>query len=179
MRAPFLFVDIEASSLSNRSYPIEIGWVDENGKGEAHLILPPSHWTDWSEEAERLHGISYGTLVREGLAADIVVERFLVVASNRRLVSDAPEFDKRWLERLCRQAGKKAPPVLPVETAWAEAMEKTLNAFTSPQEKADHAFSCLARAKQRAMTNSPVLHRAMADARHLWAVWSALSSPDF
>ena len=179
MRAPFLFVDIEASSLSDKSYPIEIGWVDENGKGAALLILPPAPWIDWSEEVERLHGISCSILVRKGLAADIVAERFLVAASNRRLVSDASGFDKRWLERLCCQAGKKAPPILPVETAWAEAMEKTLNAFASPQEKTDHAFSRLARAKQWAMTNSPVRHRAIDDARHLWAVWRALSSPDF
>jgi len=32
------FLDIEASSLSNISYPIEIAWSDEKGNIESHLI---------------------------------------------------------------------------------------------------------------------------------------------
>lgn len=35
-----VFLDFEVSSLSERSYPIEAGWVFEDGRGEARLIRP-------------------------------------------------------------------------------------------------------------------------------------------
>ena len=34
------FLDIEASSLSNTSYPIEIAWSDGQGNIESYLINP-------------------------------------------------------------------------------------------------------------------------------------------
>lgn len=46
------FLDFEASSLAERSYPIEVGWVFEDGAGEAHLIRSAPEWTDWTIAAE-------------------------------------------------------------------------------------------------------------------------------
>ena len=43
----------EASSLGDHSYPIEVGWVLEDGSPESHLIRPPPEWTDWDPGAER------------------------------------------------------------------------------------------------------------------------------
>lgn len=35
--AMLVFLDFEASSLGKRSYPIEVAWVVEDGRSEAHL----------------------------------------------------------------------------------------------------------------------------------------------
>jgi hypothetical protein len=35
-----VFLDFEASSLRKNGFPIEIGWVFENGAAESHLIRP-------------------------------------------------------------------------------------------------------------------------------------------
>ena len=40
LSAMLVFLDFEASSLGKRSYPIEVGWVFEDGRSEAHLIRP-------------------------------------------------------------------------------------------------------------------------------------------
>jgi hypothetical protein len=34
------FLDFEASSLSDESYPVEVAWVFEDGHAESHLIRP-------------------------------------------------------------------------------------------------------------------------------------------
>ncbi len=52
-----VFLDFEASSLAKRSYPIEVGWVFEDGLGAEYLIRPAPDWTDWDEEAAAVHGI--------------------------------------------------------------------------------------------------------------------------
>ena len=53
-----VFLDFEASSLSKHSYPVEIAWVFEDGRSRSFLIKPKSGWTDWSADAEKIHGIS-------------------------------------------------------------------------------------------------------------------------
>lgn len=62
----FVFLDFEASSLSKQSYPIEVAWVFEDGRHRSHLIRPTPEWTDWSHEAEQIHGISRSLLLTEG-----------------------------------------------------------------------------------------------------------------
>ena len=61
---PYLFLDFEASSLSKQSYPVEIGWIDESGQGESHLLHPAPNCTEWDDEAAAVHGISRRTLSR-------------------------------------------------------------------------------------------------------------------
>jgi hypothetical protein len=51
-----VFLDFEASSLSDRSYPVEVAWVFQDGRSESHLIRPATEWTDWDDEAEAIHG---------------------------------------------------------------------------------------------------------------------------
>ncbi len=38
------FIDVEASSLSEYSFPIEVGWVLEDGTGTSYLIRPEPTW---------------------------------------------------------------------------------------------------------------------------------------
>ena len=58
-------LDFEASSLADRSYPVEVASVFEDGASEAHLIAPAPDWTDWDVASERIHGIARETLVAE------------------------------------------------------------------------------------------------------------------
>ena len=53
------FIDFEASSLSDKSYPMEVAWSLSDGSIEARLISPEgiSQWTDWSKDAQAVHGI--------------------------------------------------------------------------------------------------------------------------
>ncbi len=70
-----VFLDFEASSLGERSYPIEVGWVFADGAGEAHLIRPAPEWTDWDPAAERIHGIGRGQLMATGTPYGEVARR--------------------------------------------------------------------------------------------------------
>ena len=64
-----VFLDFEASSLARRGFPIEIAWVFETGEAESHLIRPAADWTEWSAEAESIHGIPRASLERDGRPA--------------------------------------------------------------------------------------------------------------
>ena len=52
-----VFLDFEASSLSDRSHLIEVAWVFQDGRSEDHLIAPALAWNDWDDIAETVHGM--------------------------------------------------------------------------------------------------------------------------
>jgi hypothetical protein len=66
------FLDVEASSLSMDSYPIEIAWSDHCGGIESHLINPYGikEWIDWDYNAQQMHGINRKQCQEEGLLPD-------------------------------------------------------------------------------------------------------------
>jgi len=104
------FVDFEASSLRAESYPIEVAWNDPGGTIQAHLInpLPVPSWTDWSEDAQAVHGITRHELSRNGRDPAWVCECLDLVGPGQTLFSDAPEFDGAWMRELYR--GSRRPP---------------------------------------------------------------------
>lgn len=102
------FIDFEASSLDLiASYPIEVGICLPDGTLHSWLIRPHVLWQDWSESAEKIHGITRQTLEKEGTPVSEVA------ASLNRLLSgqvfcDAWTFDSFWLHRLFRAANARA-----------------------------------------------------------------------
>lgn len=102
------FIDLEASGLSARSWPIEVGWCFANGGVHALLIKPAPEWSlnDWSAQAEALHGISHETLLKDGLEPKEACDRLNAALAGKIIYSDAPDWDGFWLYRLF-QAGKK------------------------------------------------------------------------
>src|SRR3954469_12500957 len=90
MAGRVVFLDFEASSLTKRSFPIEVAWVFESGEGEAHLIRPAPDWTEWSAEAEAVHHIPRAVLERDGRSAEEVARRMLDLLSGHRLYASAP-----------------------------------------------------------------------------------------
>jgi DNA polymerase III epsilon subunit-like protein len=100
-----VFLDFEASSLSKKSYPIEVAWVMENGEEFTALLRPIRSWTDWSVEAEQIHGISRQRLREEGQPVNEVAHRMVKTLSGHDLFASAPSWDGKWLSVLLRAAG--------------------------------------------------------------------------
>jgi hypothetical protein len=165
---PYVFLDFEASSLSKQSYPIEVGWVHEDGTGEGHLIRPAPGWTDWDEGAELIHHISRQRLLAEGERHDAVCSRMLPLFETATVLCSAPSWDGHWLSMLLRASGlpRHLYRLADSEIAFREA------ASVKPGGDAGvEARIAAARAKVGAL---PAGHRAEADARRDWAVWRAI-----
>jgi hypothetical protein len=112
----FAILDFEASSLSTQSWPIEIGlsWIQSDTVQTWHsLIRPASEWNlaDWSPQSAAVHGIPLSDL-EDAPSASNVAQEFLNILEGRQLVSDAPEFEARWLSRLLTAGGEdQLPPI--------------------------------------------------------------------
>ncbi len=89
-----VFLDFEASSLSKQSYPVEVAWVFEDGRSRAFLIRPAPDWTDWSSEAEAIHGISRELLEKEDVAVSIIADEMVKTLSGHDLYA-------RWCNGRC------------------------------------------------------------------------------
>ncbi|WP_089885365.1 hypothetical protein [Citreimonas salinaria] len=156
------FIDLEASGLRPGSWPIEIGvaWL-EGRKVIMHssLICPRPGWSDdaWSEQSATVHRISRAEL-EEAPGADHVARWFLDLVGDRTLISDAPEHDGRWLERLL---GERREIILLHDALW--------QAFSDDGEVAPgrlhHAYKNL-------RLNKPA-HRAAEDAAAHAYAWRA------
>lgn len=110
----FATLDFEASSLSPHGWPIEIGlsWIEHGSlQTWSSLICPDPAWdpADWSPQSAAVHGIPM-TDLETAPPATQVAESFLRVLGDRRLVSDAPEFEMRWLSRLLQVNGCERMP---------------------------------------------------------------------
>ena len=152
------FLDFEASSLSHRSYPIEVAYSLENGWVESHLIRPAGQlgWRDWSEQAEAMHGISRDLLVLGGQSPRRVAEQLNRALHGRTVYCDGGEYDRFWLTRLYHAAGLKARFVL---ADCADLFECYL---------APGILDKLARCARAAMHQR---HRAALDVGYLQSLW--------
>lgn len=153
---PLVFLDLEASSLGPRSWPIEIGcaWL-EAGRVEvrSELIAPRPDWPldDWCPAAQRCHGLTLAQ-VRRGQPAGTLAAATDALAGCE-VVSDNPRWDQFWLDRLREGRGKRIV-VRHVRAAAAARL---------PGLVAD-AFAL-------ALLRSVPPHRAGGDARRLADAW--------
>ncbi|MCK2148436.1 hypothetical protein MYE70_05095 [Marinobacter alexandrii] len=98
------FIDFEASSLDLiASYPIEVGLCMPDSTLHSWLIAPHVLWQDWSDSAERIHGISRATLEAEGTSVRDVAHHLNELLPEQ-VFCDAWTFDSFWLHRLFRAA---------------------------------------------------------------------------
>lgn len=105
-----IFLDCEASSLADDSYPIEIAWNNADGTIESYLIniaLYPDEYNDWSVDAQALHGISKQYLYEKGHEPQFVVDRMEQQLKGKKLLTDAPDWDAFWVKRLYESVSKK------------------------------------------------------------------------
>jgi hypothetical protein len=167
-----VFLDFEASSLSDDSYPIEVGWAAEDDSCEAHLIRPAPGWTDWSVLAEATHRLTREALVREGEPHDRVAHRVLEQLAGHEVFVTAPSWDGKWMSVLLRSAGlpRHALRLKPAEQAHRDVVAEVLGDALPAARVAVFAATLLADVRRR-LQGGPPRHRALADARSELAVW--------
>jgi hypothetical protein len=169
-----VFLDFEASSLGKRGFPIEVGWVAEDGSGEGHLIRPAPEWEEWDEAAERIHGLSRDRLEREGEPHEAVARRMVEVLSGHDLYASAPSWDGQWLSRLLRAAGlpRHALRLGDTEDVQRIAALEELERLGVPVEARTGLAGQVLEAARRAEEGAgPPAHRALDDARREWRIW--------
>ena len=105
-----IFLDCEASSLADDSYPIEIAWNNEDGSIETYLIniyRYPSGYDDWDRKAQALHGITKQYLSEKGKDPQFIVDRMNEKLKGKKLLTDAPDWDAFWVKRLYGAVNQK------------------------------------------------------------------------
>lgn len=151
------FIDLEASGLGAKSWPVEVGWAFAEGDARGMLIRPDNSWSDdaWDPAAQRLHGLERAELERDGASAAAVCKAMNAALADAEVHSDAPDWDGFWLFRLFSAGGIK-------------------------QAFALHDFGRLIRPlagarepdlQQRAARIAPRRHRAAADALYLRSLY--------
>jgi hypothetical protein len=93
-------IDIEASGFGRGSYPIEIGYVLPDGRGDCMLIRPTPQWHHWDPAAESLHRISRDLLQRHGQPVAAVIDRLEAQLRGKTVYSDGWGHDYTWLSAL-------------------------------------------------------------------------------
>ena len=188
-----VFLDLEASSLLPGSFPIEIGWVLEDGTGESHLIRPADNWLDpargnpgWSLDSERVHGISLSTLMDLGKPAEEVAALADAVLSSAQVLacSDAPGHDAYWLQRLYEAGGvQRDVTLVDVRRLYGMLCRPLLDLLPSmddphrwriEQRVGNLSAEIVARAEEAEHVRQRVRHRALADAQALWRTHVAI-----
>jgi len=167
-----VFLDFEASSLADDSYPIEVGWVFEDGRSESYLIRPAPQWTDWDPVAEAIHRIGRDRLRREGVDHAAVARRMFDTLAGHALYASAPSWDGKWLSVLLRAAGlpRHGLRLRPSNEAHLETAEEILAADGRGGDVKAEAADLVRRARA-AMRSQPAPHRALADAEAEHAFW--------
>ncbi len=105
------FVDLEASGLHWSGFPIEVAWNDPDGEIHSYLI-DPALVTDWDENnpiawalaSQDVHGITKQILYEQGSTPQEVAERLNQGLKGSIVLSDAPNFDERWLDQIFEQS---------------------------------------------------------------------------
>lgn len=144
----------------------------ETGDEEAYLIRPAADWTEWSAEAEVVHGISRALLERQGRPAEEVACRALKALSGHDLYASAPSWDGQWLSRLLRAGHlpRHALRLRDTEEAQAQAALAVLDKSGVPSDRRACLLATILEQARRA-AQGPVAHRALEDARRERAVW--------
>jgi len=177
---PLAFIDHEASSLTRRSFPIEVGWVFEDGTGESHLIRPAAGWREWSMASQAVHGITQGKLKREGKPPKAVARRALEALAGCTIVADQPAWDAAWFNMLLETAGLPPASMASLADIELEACRPLL-ALLAPEGSPKRietvnlarnmAAGAINGARDAEQRRPRVHHRALPDAESNWRIW--------
>jgi hypothetical protein len=167
-----VFLDFEASSLKKNGFPIEVGWVFEEGRAEGHLIRPAPGWTDWDSGAEAIHNIPRARLEREGRPHDAVARRMVETLTGHDLFASAPSWDGKWLSLLLRASGlpRHALRLRDTEVAQAESAAEWLDTLLTLGEAAGAIREIIDAVRAEAERSAP-RHRAVDDAEEERRRW--------
>lgn len=167
-----VFLDFEASSLNRDCYPVEVGWVFEDGRGEGHLIRPAPGWVDWDPAAAAMHGLTREKLLADGEPVAGVAARLVAQLRGHELFASAPSWDGHWLSLLLRAGGfpRHLLRLGDTEQVFAEAARARLG-----PEASDSAVAGLVSRVRAEADRWPHAHRALADAEREWAIVRAIA----
>jgi len=168
------FLDFEASSLGDNSYPIEVGWVWADGRGEAHLIRPAPRWTDWDMQAQKIHGIPRAELEAKGEDHAAVAARMIDVLTGHELCASAPSWDGKWLSALLRAAGlpRHSLRLRDSDEMIAEAARAILQPHF-PADRLEQALETILTLDD--LREAAPAHRALEDAQAEWRKWQRVT----
>ncbi len=179
------FLDFEASSILPGSFPIEVAWVDQDGRGETCLIRPapgwlsPSRW-QWDPVSASIHGITLGVLEHEGEDARMVARRLAEAVGGVPVYSDAPSYDGHWLAMLLDQGGMEGAVSLSnVRDAYGMACLPLFERLPKSEGIMKSARWAMETMRMRQVVSAaedeeaerPRVHRALPDAMALWRTW--------
>ena len=157
----FVFLDFEASSLDANSWPIELGvsWItpDLDVETYANLIKPSPDWLEdaWSPVSAEIHNIPRRDL-DTAPDLEVVARDFLTILGDRIALSDAPGFERHWLETLLEAAQL-------VNTVQIKDFDKT-TFQTFPGTTLDHIYERMVRGQSK--------HRAGDDSAKMAKAWA-------
>ncbi len=155
------FIDLEASGLGAKSWPVEVGWAFAQGDAKGMLIKPDNSWSDdaWDPAAQRLHGLERSQLMHDGMSATAVCKTMNAALRDAEVYSDAPDWDGFWLFRLFSAGGVKQAFSL-------HDFGRFIRPLAGAREPDLH---------QRAARIAPRRHRAAADALFLRTLYGLAS----
>ena len=167
-----VFLDFEASSLRKNGFPVEVGWVFEDGASEGHLIRPAPGWSDWDVAAEAIHGLSRERLEREGVPHDAVARRMVETLGPHDLYASAPSWDGKWLSLLLRSGGfpRHTLRLRDTDVAQQESAESLFASRLPKAEVARIVAEIMAAVRADAEKTRP-RHRAVDDAEEERRRW--------
>lgn len=171
-----VFLDFEASSLAKKSYPIEVGWIFEDGRSEEWLIRPAADWTDWDEDAARIHGIDRDHLERAGTPHDEVATHMLEALAGHDVFASAPSWDGKWLSVLLRAAGlpRHAMRLSDTEMAQRETAAERLRTVVQG-DALEREIEKIMNEARRLVEDEAVRHRALDDAKRELRIWQEVA----
>ena len=186
-------VDLEASSLLPGGFPIEAAWVDEDGRGESHLIRPWKRWLrrnrdvpERSPASADVDGISLDQLMDTGEPVKEVARRAAetLFAPGVITVSQQHAYDRRMLDTLFRAGGVAQHVGLKTVSLAYTAACFPLLALLPAETDPDHrrAFeefgqmmpSIWAKAREAEAPRPHDPDRALPQAESLWRTWRAI-----
>ena len=97
-------IDFEASGFGPNSYPIEVGLALSNGYRYCRLIKPDKKWSEWQEDAEKVHGISRAKIEKHGASIKDVANELNGLLEGKAVYSDGWVVDEPWLIKLYEKA---------------------------------------------------------------------------
>lgn len=150
-------IDIEASGFGRQSYPIEVGYVRDDGQSWCSLVLPAGDWLHWDTQAERVHGISRAALQQHGRPVHEVARRLNDDLAGRTVYCDGWAHDYAWLARLFDSAG--LVPRFKLESVNVLLNEARLAQLDGVRHQ---AFGALGIARHRASSDARALQWALA-----------------
>jgi len=161
-----IFLDIEASSLDSKSYPIEIAWSDHYGNIESYLINPYHvvSWLDWDMHAQKIHGINRKLLREEGTEPRLVCDYMSKsIKDGTTIYADGGVFDQNWINVLFAEGTELGVATFIVEHS-DSVMLPLLTKIESDSRKRWQLYEEL-KVEARRMVNGQ--HRAKVDVEYL------------